>query len=262
MSVNGTIRDAIAGRIAALSTTIGQVYTRERYAAKWDDYLTDFLTTVGSVDQIRAWWVTWAGIPDTSIDGQRFGSAADTFRFVVRGVLGLQDQNATERTFHDLVETVTSQIRNVLTFGVASVMPFSVQAIVPTLELRQFGDVLCHYCEIIVDCTVIQDLNYVAAGVAIAFAFESLTVSSTAIGATASVYSPSGATGAERAFLSCENAPIRYCYDGTTPTATVGHLLAPGELLIIEQPLNIAQFRAIRSGGTDARLQVTYERTG
>lgn len=90
------------------------------------------------------------------------------------------------------------------------------------------------------------------------FAFETITVSSTAVGFTSATYNP--ATGAaKRALLSCETNPIRFRYDGTNPTTTVGHALAAATMINITGGNAISQFRMIASG-SDSTCSVTYER--
>lgn len=88
-----------------------------------------------------------------------------------------------------------------------------------------------------------------------AFNFETLTVSSTAIGCTAATISD-----ANRAvFGPLETGEVRYRYDGDAdPTSSVGHLLSIGQSLVLEGNRNITQFRAIRTS-VDASLPVTYE---
>lgn len=94
-----------------------------------------------------------------------------------------------------------------------------------------------------------------------AFAHESVTVDATAGGVslTAATYAPGGRPGAVKAVITCETAQVRYTYDGTAPTTTVGHLLESGSAIIVEGPGNISKFKAIRTGGTSGTLKVTYE---
>lgn len=87
------------------------------------------------------------------------------------------------------------------------------------------------------------------------FSFQALTVSTTSVALTATV----GQLNSHRAVISVEDAPIRFRYDGTAPTSTVGHVLYPGDKLILEGRANISQFRAIRSGSVDAVLAVSHE---
>lgn len=96
----------------------------------------------------------------------------------------------------------------------------------------------------------------------IAFAFESITVDNTAggVGLTASTYRPAGAAQAEVAFVTVEDGPCRYRYDGGTPTSTVGHKASNGTILVLKGQHQMDNFKAIRTGTTDATLRVSYER--
>jgi hypothetical protein len=99
------------------------------------------------------------------------------------------------------------------------------------------------------------------------FGHEKLTVSTTAVGFTAAelkvVTSGLSTDIAVEALVSTEDAPIRFTLDGTTPvdaTAT-GHVLANGDTMIIYGVEALTRFRAVRNGGTDAVVNVTYFRT-
>lgn len=78
---------------------------------------------------------------------------------------------------------------------------------------------------------------------------EALTVSSVAVSLTLP-------RGAEMAVVSLETANIRYKDDGTSPTASVGVLLAPGGLLII-CPGSIGTIKFIAQT-SDALLNIAY----
>ena len=86
-----------------------------------------------------------------------------------------------------------------------------------------------------------------------AFGFESLTVGASAVGF-------SSANDARAALVTVEDASIRFRIDGTDPTSEVGHLLNPGDSIILRNVNNIRRFRAIRAGTADATLRVTYFR--
>ena len=90
------------------------------------------------------------------------------------------------------------------------------------------------------------------------FAFETITVSSTAVGFTSATYNPAAGK-AKRAQMTCETNAIRYRYDGTAPTTTVGHVLAAGGALSVLGDPAIDNFRMIASG-SDATCSVTYEK--
>lgn len=95
-----------------------------------------------------------------------------------------------------------------------------------------------------------------------AFAFETITVSGTAVGFTATTYHVKSSTNAphkiaEFAVVSVETDSIRYRTDGSDPTGSVGHLLMAGDVLFLSSADDVRKFKAIRVT-TDATLQVSY----
>lgn len=97
---------------------------------------------------------------------------------------------------------------------------------------------------------------------------QSLTVSSTAVGFTASNYSidgggptPASRINANLAFCTVEDQPIRWSITGTAPTAdSNGHEYAAGTSFWLFSANDIANFRAIRTGGTDGAIHATFFR--
>ncbi len=85
-------------------------------------------------------------------------------------------------------------------------------------------------------------------------AIETLTVADTAIGFTAVTYGK-----ARSAFLTLATAQIRFFYDGTTPTSTVGHLLEIGQTFQLIDEDEVRNFRGIRTGGTSGVLTATFK---
>ena len=92
--------------------------------------------------------------------------------------------------------------------------------------------------------------------------YESITVSSTAVGFTASKLNPTSGDfkgmNCKEVYCTSETASLRFRMDGINPTATEGHLLPSGSELKIKNPQSIAKFKAIRNTTTDAVLKVTY----
>jgi len=86
-----------------------------------------------------------------------------------------------------------------------------------------------------------------------AIAYESITVAGTAKGFTAGTFGT-----ATHAFITCEDAQLRFRIDGENPTASEGHLLNPGDTLKLDSPADIARFRAIRTSAISAVLKVTF----
>jgi hypothetical protein len=103
--------------------------------------------------------------------------------------------------------------------------------------------------------------------------FESITVSTISIGGTTSKLVVQTARGpavegqqyidtqrVDEAFFTVETNPIRVRFDGTAPTASVGHLFQPGDTFTVTGYGNVAKVAMIRSGGADATVRVTYFR--
>jgi hypothetical protein len=90
--------------------------------------------------------------------------------------------------------------------------------------------------------------------------YESITVSTTAIGVTASKLSPSNSEKVKILTCSAETAQMRFRIDGTDPTSAEGHLIEIGDILTIGNYKDISLFKAIRTGGTNGVLKCTFER--
>jgi hypothetical protein len=95
----------------------------------------------------------------------------------------------------------------------------------------------------------------------VAFAFETVTVSTVAIGFTAATIQPAGeAYRAEKAEFSIETCSVRYQV-GSNPTATVGVLLPSGNGAIYGwDAINRIRFIRDTSCGADAKLSAVYYR--
>ena len=93
----------------------------------------------------------------------------------------------------------------------------------------------------------------------VGFDFETLTVGNSVASLTASKYHPSGDK-ADSAFLTLEGADIRYRYDGGNPTTSAGHLLSDSGYIVLTGQNQMEKFKAIRVGGRDGTLSITYER--
>ena len=92
--------------------------------------------------------------------------------------------------------------------------------------------------------------------------YESITVSSTAIGCTGTLVLPTSGrfTGmqCQGVFITLETANVRFCYDGTTATTSVGHLLTAGQTLTLTNPNDVKNLSMYRDDTTDATAHVTY----
>ena len=92
--------------------------------------------------------------------------------------------------------------------------------------------------------------------------FETITVSSTAVGfASAKVNgNPPDDEGKCRAVLiTCEDEVVRYRFD-SAPTATVGHELAVNQSLVLANYQQIKDIKFIRRDSSDGKVQVSFQR--
>lgn len=95
----------------------------------------------------------------------------------------------------------------------------------------------------------------------VGFAFEQLTVTNAVQVLTPSKYKDSTTSGgAESAFLTNSGAAICYTYEGTTPSATVGHVLPDGGILELIGQNQMSALKCFRQGGTDSTITITYEK--
>ncbi len=89
------------------------------------------------------------------------------------------------------------------------------------------------------------------------YAHETLSVGTTAVGLSSSVYAVGGKL-PDQAFITCGGADVRFWLDGTAPTTTAGHVLK------VDQNLTIIGLKKIQNVkficGTSATLAVSYIR--
>lgn len=82
--------------------------------------------------------------------------------------------------------------------------------------------------------------------------YESITVSSTAVGLT-----QQKENAYDNALITCEANPIRYRLDGIAPTASEGHILAVGASITLVNKDQLIPFQAIATGSNGV-LKVSY----
>ena len=91
-----------------------------------------------------------------------------------------------------------------------------------------------------------------------AFAFESITVTDTAVGLTLS--NVLAKPHPKKVEIFVETAQVRFRKDGTDPTATVGEVLNPFERMTLESLNDMQNLKTIRTGATSGTLRVHYLR--
>ena len=144
-----TIRTAIYNAVSGV-TDIGLVYDYERHSNDWGDFLDFFKTTIGSTAQIRGWMIGYRGIPESS--GGRFTTPSRItrkHRFNILGVMGIDDSEASEKTFAALAEDVCDALDSD-----AAVNAF-LHTTPATLgfDPRPFAGILVHAAAIVIEVT-------------------------------------------------------------------------------------------------------------
>ncbi len=77
------------------------------------------------------------------------------------------------------------------------------------------------------------------------FAFEALAVAGTAVGFTAGTFASAYA-----AVARVEGAQVRYRTDGNDPTATVGMIADPGDVIYVNTSRDLQGIKFIRTGSS------------
>ena len=90
-----------------------------------------------------------------------------------------------------------------------------------------------------------------------AYNSDQITVTASATRLTLATVRNSGRW-AEKVLITVATATIRWLDNGTDPTSTLGHLAYPGDVISLDNRDRIDKFRAIRTGGTSAVLDVSY----
>lgn len=88
------------------------------------------------------------------------------------------------------------------------------------------------------------------------------TVSNTAGGVaitTLTGYNATTIKTVSRAIITARTGGLMFTYDGTAPTALVGHYLAASANIAVEGQQNISRLKFIREAGTDCSITVTLE---
>ena len=137
-----TIRAAIKACVDTVGSE-GVVHDYQRWNADWPAFLTLFKTKIGSQDYIRGWCISCTG--NTNADRTLDGGVIDSYEYTIRGIWGLDDSAASEKTALAKAIEIRDALRADATLGAFwDAEPASI----PVFEARMFGDVLVHYTEI------------------------------------------------------------------------------------------------------------------
>ena len=129
---------------------IGIVHDYVRWSSDWKKFLDLYKDADG---KINGWHITRTATPEkwlTNIEYIR------VYEWLIRGIYGLKDEDATEILFQNIIEDICTAFRNKDTLNdtCETVAPefgslsgrAGIQ--VEVVEPRRFGGVLCHYCKL------------------------------------------------------------------------------------------------------------------
>jgi hypothetical protein len=147
-----TILESVSG--------IGIVHNYQRYANDWNTILSLFRPTGKGV--INGWMISRSNTPERIIT---LGQVDRAHSFLIRGFYSHDDVSASEIIFQALLDSVQAAFRKNLDlngscdntspeFGEGSGMS-GLQ--IKTIDLRMFGSVLCHYCELTIGAVELAD---------------------------------------------------------------------------------------------------------
>ena len=145
-----TARAAIKAVLDGVSN-IGQVHDYQRFSRNLSDYFDQFKTTISSANVIRGWTVALqsADTEYVSPPGDNDYLVRRNYTYKVRGYIGHNDADATEKTAAALVETVLNALDSDTTLhNEQAFFGQLISAQLDVFELREFGNYLVHYAEI------------------------------------------------------------------------------------------------------------------
>lgn len=87
--------------------------------------------------------------------------------------------------------------------------------------------------------------------------YEQLTVGATAVGISSSTLQPTAQPQVKACQGVNQDAELRYRYDGTDPTSTVGTPLSSTGIIDIVDISTAQRLKFIRTGGTSAKLNIS-----
>lgn len=144
-----TIRARIKTVLQGVSN-IGQVHDYERWTDDWDSLLSQFKTNVGGREQIRGWIITLAEMTPEIIGfqgGGVTGTILATYTYLVRGFLGVDDEQETEKTMTALALAAAWALESDATLRSEDLDKDTPVVSRLMQDYRMFGGVLCHYVE-------------------------------------------------------------------------------------------------------------------
>jgi hypothetical protein len=203
------------------------------------------------------------GMAPSKLQVYNYTTTLDTYQTVAEIVIGysVAHEVASVVMTNDLLMKVEYTRDNLVWYTVIEDFP------IPKATSTQFvADFIAYNIRISVKPAVAGQhgtavITYIGSGMNLppsmtyAFGYEALTVTNAvAVTLDRSIYDAS-----RQAVITIEDNPIRCRWDGTAATTTEGHLLQPGDTVILQFTTDIYHFSAIATG-VDAKIKVTYSR--
>jgi hypothetical protein len=119
---------------------IGKVHDYDRWAKDWSAFINLFKDGKA----IKGWEITRRAAP------AQYDSNAEemtTHHYLIRGYRSLDDSAGSEKIFNAAIEEIRAKFRFDFTLG--GICEHAGPVGVETVEVRTFGSVLCHYCELV-----------------------------------------------------------------------------------------------------------------
>jgi len=138
-------RDAIQSMLSGING-IGIVHNYERYAKREADFQAFYKDTTNN--RILGWNFSRVSTAELDLDN---GGVRRVYTWRIRGFMSIDDADASERTFQELIETICSTFRTNPTLGLQDTEtknlaqedgPAGIQ--VDAVEPVMFAGVLCH----------------------------------------------------------------------------------------------------------------------
>jgi len=159
MSTYSDLIEAIKARVD-LVPDVGSTHAYQRFSSQMPDYLDHFMVSVEGKDQIRGWVITLSSDQPIASEVMLPEIVQRTYQIEIYGMMELEDGAESELEFLDLAEAVMDSVEGGYQTGVVGT--FNVEAIsMRTYQVRMFGNVLCHYCEIMVPIVFDHGVHYV-----------------------------------------------------------------------------------------------------
>lgn len=143
MTISADLSAALQTAISAVPN-VGVVHPRPRFVVTTSEYLNLFKSTIGGHSVIRGWMLSRES---TTADLGEFGEVESVHNYVLTGVAGFSDSDATSQyaAMQSLADTICATLDNQTQMGLAAVVDGGVgPCAIESYQEMQFGSVLCH----------------------------------------------------------------------------------------------------------------------